>query len=324
MTYPLVIEDVSFEDLIDDPDHFVKLFRESKLLIFPELHLSEIQNAQVREAFGYGFYGHHDETHKFSIERYFDENFDEVGPEDLLVQWHLENLDDPYPPVAVGWNMTKFDCPKGHGNTGFVNMINIYSKLDQEHQDFYNNLSFMAYINALEEHTLKEPRGKVSDGVIEVYKKMAAGETAISQQPNTAFRHEMHTMTPVRKAVVPHPLTDELTLRYVPEPFYLVLPEFHEQRKVADAAVRELINDPDNQVWWEWNKGDYVFADLVVTCHSVKGGFADGERVLDVAFGLIGEYPKHLREEWQSDDPRFLLENSVGGGVSRGTEGIAR
>jgi len=318
MTYPLVIEDASFEDLIDDPDHFVKLFRESKLLIFPELHLSEEQNAQVREAFGYGFYGHHDETHKFSIER----NVDKIEPEHLLVQWHLENLDDPHPPVAVGWNMTKFDCPKGHGNTGYVNMINIYSKLDQEHQDFYNNLSFMAYINTLVGYTLNEPRGKVSDGVIEAYKKMAAGETTISQQPNTAFRHERPTMTPVRKAVVPHPLTDELTLRYVPEPSYLVLPEFHEQRKVADAALKELINDPDNQVWWEWTKGDYVFADLVVTAHSVKGGFTDGERVLDVAFGLIGEYPQHLREQWEPGDPRLL--NTGGGGISRGVGGIAR
>ena len=314
MTYPLVIEDASFEDIMDDPDHFVKLFRESKLLIFPELHLSEVQNAQVREAFGYGFYGHHDETHKFSIERYFDEYFDEVGPEDLLVQWHLENLDDPHPPVAVGWNMTKFDCPKGHGNTGYVNMMNIYSKLDQEHQDFYNNLSFISYIGSLEDPY----------EVAEVYKRMTAEETKILQRSTQDFRLKSGSETPIRKAVVPHPLTDELTLRYVPEPNNLVLPELHEQREVADAALRELINDPDNQVWWEWTKGDYVFADLVITCHSVKGGFTDGDRILDVAFGLIGEYPRHLRESWEENDPRFLPENSVGGGVSRGTDGIAR
>ena len=312
MTYPLVIEDASFEDLIDDPDHFVKLFRESKLLIFPELHLSEAQNAEVREAFGYGFYGHHDETHKFSIERHFDENFKEVGPEELLVRWHLENLDDPHPPVAVGWNMTKFDCPKGHGNTGYVNMMDIYSKLDQEHQDFYNNLSFMAYLGSPED--LCE--------VAEVYKKMTAGETKILQQPTQDFRNESGRETPVRKAVVPYPLTDELTLRYIPEPTFLVLPEFHQQREVADAALQELIDDPDNQVWWEWTEGDYVFADLVVTAHSVKGGFAHGERVLDVAFGLIGEYPKHLREEWAFDDPRYL--NSEGGGVIRGAGGVGQ
>ena len=309
MTYPLLIEDASFEDLIDDPDHFVKLFRESKLLIFPEPHLSEVQNAQVREAFGYGFYGHHDETHKFSIDRYVDK----AGPEDLLVKWHLENLYDQYPPDAVGWNMTKFDCPKGSGNTGYVNMINIYSKLDQEHQDFYNDLSFMHFLNIED-----------SDGVTEVYKKMAAGETMISQQSIQASSAKSDSVTPVRKAVVPHPLTDELTLRYVPEPSFLVLPEFHEQREVADAAVRELINDPDNQVWWEWTKGDYVFADLVVTAHSVKGGFADGERVVDVAFGLIGEYPKRLREEWQPGDPRLLPENAIGGGQARGIDGIVR
>ena len=250
MTYPLVIEDASFEDLISDSDHFVKLFRESKLLIFPELHLSEEQNSQVREAFGYGYYGHHDETHRFALSQ----NVEEAGPQDQLVSWHLE---DP-------------------------------------------------------------------DGILEIYKKMAAGETEILQHPTQEFRHGMSRETPVRKAAIPHPLTGELTLRYMPDFNYLVLPEFHEQRKVADAAVKELINDPDNQVWWEWTKGDYVFADLVVTCHSVKGGFVDGERVLDVAFGMIGNYPKHLREQWQPGDPRLLPENAVGGGVSRGTDGVAR
>ena len=102
----------------------------------------------------------------------------------------------------------------------------------------------------------------------------------------------------------------------------MVLPEFHEQREVADAAVRELMHDSDNQVWWEWTKGDYVFADLVVTAHSVKGGFAHGERVLDVSFGMIGEYPKHLRESWEPDDPRLL--NPEGGEIFRTAGGIAR
>ncbi|MEO2158464.1 MAG: TauD/TfdA family dioxygenase [bacterium] len=310
MTYPLLIEDASFEDLIDDPDHFVKLFRESKLLIFPELHLSEEQNSQVREAFGYGYYGHHDETHRFALSQ----NVEEVGPQDQLVPWHLENLDDPHPPAAVGWNMTKLDCPKGHGNTGFVNMMNVYSKLDQEHQDFYNDLSFMTFLNARED----------SDGIVEIYKKMAAGETEILQHPTQEFRQGVSRETPVRKAAIPHPLTGELTLRYMPDFNYLVLPEFHEQRNIADAAVEELIHDSDNQVWWEWTKGDYIFADLVVTCHSVKGGFADGDRILDVAFGMIGEYPKHLREQWPPGDPRLLPKNSVGGGVSRGTDGVAR
>jgi alpha-ketoglutarate-dependent taurine dioxygenase len=310
MTYPLVIEDASFEDLIDDSDHFVKLFRESKLLIFPELHLSEEQNSQVREAFGYGFYGHHDETHKFAI----NQSVDLAGPRDRLVPWHLENLDDPYPPDAVGWNLTKMDCPQGCGNTGFINMMNVYSKLDQEHQDFYNDLSFMAFLNARED----------SDGVVEIYEKMAAGETTISQQVTQGYRPKTGSETPVRKAVIPHPLTDELTLRYMPEFNFLVLPEFHEQREVADAAVTELMFDPDNQVWWEWSKGDYIFADLVVTAHAVKGGFTYGERVLDVAFGLIGEYPKHLREEWQPDDPRLLPENAIGGGQARGIDGVVR
>jgi alpha-ketoglutarate-dependent taurine dioxygenase len=304
MTYPLIIEDASFEDLIDDPDHFVKLFRESKLLIFPELHLSEEQNAQVREAFGYGYYGHHDETHKFAIEQHVDL----AGPRDQLVPWHLENLDDPYPPDAVGWNMTKLDCPKGHGNTGFVNMMNVYSKLDQEHQDFYNDLSFMTFLNARQDFA----------GIIEIRKKMAAGETMISQQPTQAFRFGAGVIeTPVRKAAIPHPLTNELTLRYMPQFEFVVLSEFEEQRTVADAAVTELILDPDNQAWWEWTKGDYIFADLVVTAHSVKGGFAEGDRILDVAFGMIGEYPKHLRSGRQPGDV------PLGGGASRGADGVA-
>lgn len=306
MTYGQVV-DTSFEDLVSNQAYFQKLFRESKLLIFPGLHLSEEQNSFLRHWFGYGFYGHHDELHEFTVNR--KSGGSSVGPEEQLVSWHLENLDDPCPPVAVGWNMTKFDCPKGHGSTGFINMIDIYSKLDQELKDFFDNISFAHFLNARSDE----------DGVIGVREKIAAGETTVLQTPRHAFRSGAEISTPVRSAVVPHPFTEELVLRYMPidENVTLLDPK---QRAHADDAVVKLLHDPENQVWWEWAEGDYVFADLFVTAHSVRGGFSLGERVLDVAFGVIGDYPEHLREPWTEEDARAQTD-ALGGGSVRGIDG---
>lgn len=308
MTYGQVI-DTSFEDLISNQAHFQELFKESKLLIFSGLHLSEEQNAFLRHWFGYGYYGQHDELHQFVLER--DLVGSSAGPKDQLISWHLENLDDPCPPVAVGWNMTKFDCPKGHGSTGFINMIDIYSKLDQDSKDFFDNTTFAHFLNARSDE----------DGVADFREKIAAGETVVRQTPHHGLaRSGAEILTPVRSAVVPHPFTEEPVLRYMPVDENVTLLDLEEQRVHADFVLQNLLDDPENQVWWEWTEGDYIFADLFVTAHSVRGGFSLGERVLDVAYGVIGDYPEHLRESGPETDAHER-DHPLGGGAVRSRDG---
>ena len=39
MTYAYIVEDASFENIMDDPDFYLGMFDESKVLAFPELNL---------------------------------------------------------------------------------------------------------------------------------------------------------------------------------------------------------------------------------------------------------------------------------------------
>jgi hypothetical protein len=124
-TQGTVLTGHSFSDFLDDPKYFKELLNESKLLCFPELGLSREQNKQVCAALGYWSDRQNDETHALTINRKGWPN----TPEEILVRWHLENLDHERPPILAGWNMIKFSCPQGHGRTGFVNMAELHKKV---------------------------------------------------------------------------------------------------------------------------------------------------------------------------------------------------
>lgn len=268
MTYAYIVEDSSFENIMDDPDFYLGMFNESKVLAFPELNLNAEQHLQVMNALGFKNTSQGAEDHYDTLKSEWATN----SPDEALINWHLENLQMKNPQIVAGWNMTTFTCPEGHGNTGMVNMIEVYEDLDVETKEFYEQVNYVF---------MHDPSGRAS-WMDEAREEMLLGNKVIPLE--SVPTEEL----PVRKAVVSHPRTGETTLRYMCSPNCVVLPlqdknmdQTNEQKRIFDKEIKEKIRDPEYQLWWEWAKGDLVIVDLFCIYHSVKGGFTVGERILD-------------------------------------------
>ena len=226
MTYAYVVENSSFEDIMDDPDYFLEMFDESKVLAFPELNLNEEQHLEVMNALGFKNTSQNAEDHYDTLKSEWAVN----NPDENLVNWHLENLWFDNPPIVASWNMATFTCPEGHGNTGMVNMVEVYDSLEVETKEFYEQVNFIF---------MHDPSGQ-AEWLNEAMEQMLLGNKVLSLEGVPTGE------LPIRKAVVQHPRTEETTLRYMASTHSVVLPipdknmdQTNERKHIHDKKVKE-------------------------------------------------------------------------------------
>jgi len=239
---------------------------ESKLLCFPELNLSREQNKQVCAALGYVFDRQKDETHAITMDRRGWPN----TPNQILVQWHLENLDRKQPPILAGWNMKTFTCPKGHGRTGFIDMAKMCKKLKVDRSFEYVFIRLTSEAEQLEE--------QMAAGKREFYinNMENTDEGTVDYTPLQRYDSDTGYSPPIMNVVALHPITGEPVLRYMLDSHvkWLPVPDMMTERQLLDDSLLEAIANFDNQFWF----------DLFCMQHSVLGGFTSEQRVLDVVF----------------------------------------
>ena len=277
-TQGTVLTGYSFSDFLDDPKYFRNLLNESKLLCFPELGLSREQNKQVCAALGYSSDRQNDENHAMTMGRKGWPN----APKQVLVQWHLENLDHEQPPILAGWNMTKFICPKGHGRTGFVNMAEMYKKFKPDIPFEYVFVRMEKEVEQLKEQVARGKR-EFDIGNVE-----NTEERTVDNLPVDRWASDRGYHPPIIDSVSAHPITGELVLRYMVDSHAVWMPisdvDIEKEKISYDFTLIKEIRNPDNQFWWDWTEGDFLLADLFCMMHSVMGGFTSEQRVLDVVF----------------------------------------
>tara|TARA_B110001454_G_C12697350_1_gene425045 strand:- start:669 stop:1568 length:900 start_codon:yes stop_codon:yes gene_type:complete len=285
-----VLEECKYEDIIDDPKYFKDLLLEHKLLCFRELNLTKNQHLKIIKALGYYKFGQHIEDHRLTIEGNFGER--KNTPLELLVPWHQESLHQKYPPCVAGWNMELFTCPKDHGRTGFVDMVEAVKGLSAE---VVANLENTEYIVVRSFDDIEEATEQIKSGSreISILNKSGQAERGGLADPSDDRRSDYYFPS-IRQAIEKHPLTDELVIRYEIDwspsgngAGTCITFTSAERRIEVDELVKGLYLNPDNQFWWEWTQGDFLLADLVVMGHAVTGGFLPTERLLDVTFNTI-------------------------------------
>lgn len=278
MTQGTVLPDHSFSDFLDDPEYFKNLLNKSKLLCFPELGLSRKQNKQVCAALGYWSDRQNDETHAMTMNRKGWPN----APKQVLVQWHLENLDQQRPPILAGWNMVKFSCPQGHGRTGFINMAGMYQKVQPD-------ISF-EYVFVRMEKELEQLQKQIAMGKREfdIANVENIEERTAYNLPVERWAGQKTYQPPIINPISSHPVTGEPVLRYMVDTHAIWIPipgvDMEEEKDVFEEKLNNEIRNPDNQFWWDWTEGDFLLADLFCMMHSVMGGFTTEQRILDVVF----------------------------------------
>lgn len=58
------------------------------------------------------------------------------GPDEYVLDWHIEQVYYVYPILAGIWNMTTFTLPEGSGSTRFVDSIELFNTYSEEDRDF--------------------------------------------------------------------------------------------------------------------------------------------------------------------------------------------
>lgn len=250
----------TLEEVIENIDFYINSFKIDGILIFKKLNISEQQQINLLKKLGdlcnwypnntTDMYTRYTENHSHLLS--ISDEMINTGPQEILLNYHLECTNYLEPQHAAVWNMTNFKCAKGSGKTSFINSMYVLKQLPDEYIDFLRR-SYVLHIHS---------------GVYEPDKM-----------------HYPHKALPV------HPLTNREILRidYQPTISYQKLfsvdnqlPSKKDQLlfdKIID-LVRSVIleKSKSEDVWYSWDEGDVLVPDLLLMYHAVRGGFGFNER----------------------------------------------
>lgn len=198
-----------------------------------------------------------------------------------LIEWHLEGVSKKHPQRAALWHMTNFKTSPLNGQTGFVDMQALLGKVPEIWSTMLKNADIIHLPNWQHPPASDEEYKRVFED------KVARGERKIWTEDGDVFVASF-----ARKAVETNPATGEDTLRVCPcqaqwgvqDHLLLVdgrIPTDDEQNKFEQFLEwlrYEIIENDENQIWWQWNEGDLILTDLFRMAHGVNGGYNEGER----------------------------------------------
>jgi len=255
----------SFEDLVSNIDNYVDLFLDNGLVCFKKIHLNTDQQNIIISLFGKKLNwkyisSSHIEDHSYSISM----NEKVIGKDEIMIQWHIEHLQRVYTQVAACWNMVKFTCPKGHGNTGFIDSSYLYKLMPSNWQEFLKC--------AIVTHdTMSFPHRKC------LIPHRNSGKKILRLSPHF---HEDVLISVNGK----NPSSQDIS-------FFDKIKEWY----CDQIQENELV-----KMWWEWDEGDLIIVDLLYMIHSVKGGFTSDDRQFtrNWAYARKSDFSRYAKPEF--------------------------
>ena len=237
------IKDCSYSDIVANVDDYIKIFLDNGLVCFKQIYLSALEQEHVVDLFAKKLKWNyvqstHTEDHNYTISMR-----DKIlNKDEIIIDWHIEHLKKKYSQVAASWNMKKFTCPKGHGNTGFIDSSYLYSLMPDDWQEFLRSI-VVTHI------TMNFPHRKC------VIKHRNSGKNILRLIPD--FGEDLLI------SVNDNDPSDE---------------EFLFFNQIKQWYSDQIRNNESVQMWWQWDEGDFIIIDLLYIIHCVKGGFTQENR----------------------------------------------
>jgi alpha-ketoglutarate-dependent taurine dioxygenase len=253
----------SYAQIVQSLPELVQAYKEYGVIVVKGHDFSEQEHKNLARLFGDDLGWHINSTVDDStMERFFihgghsdslDREYNS-GPEDYVLDWHIEQVFYKCPPLAGIWCMKDITCSFGSGNTLFVDSNEIYESLSDEDKKFLseaivswdkpaNNHVGPFYTKAVDAHPV------TSIPVIRV-------ETDQGCYVMPAL-HSLHNK----------PATADEVKRFEE------LMTFIKTRLRADYDLRYV---------QQWESGDMIIVDLFRMYHAVLGGFKYNERLMDL------------------------------------------
>jgi len=285
-----VFRGVSVEEIQNNPSAFIDQFKKTGVLAFRGVEYSESDVLQILTAIGSSlswtpyandgvFHWHYTQQYDSMVTQLNGEGRN--APDDTIIEWHVEGASLRSPQRAAGWNMDTFSAPAGTGQTGFVDMANLISKMPSH------------YVKLLSEATIIHmPNWSTEPESVDDFKTRFMRKVNQGVRKIWTLDGDRYVSSFARPAIENHPDFGFPVLRLCPcaaawgvQDYLLLvqngLPTGKEHvlfREIIDWVQSQICAVKENQIWWEWQENDFLIPDLFRMAHGVKGGFSAGQR----------------------------------------------
>lgn len=255
--------------VLNNIDYYIEIFLQNGVIPFRGANCDRPAQELIMQKFGdkLGWWPNSETTGDVSIfnyeethEKHMNEK-NKYSKNELMLGWHLEHVhlkQDIY--IGASWCMNLFRCDPDSGITYFMNMKNVYKRLEEEERNFLDNCEI--------------------------------------ETTNYWTKNSMPKDNPpvISKIIQPHWFTGEKTIRFALEPFIGLFKiddrnptkiEKNKFLKIIQKIKSDIKTNEKEKMAQFWQEGDMLIADMFIMAHCVSGGFKEGERKLDGIFGRL-------------------------------------
>jgi len=254
------IEFPGIDAVLNDIEFYKNKFINDSVLCFRNANLTQEEQfdfgARLGSLMGWK---HADDTSEY-VENHERKSHLESGPDDVIVEWHVEHTYYINPIVAATWNMYNFKTDPENGKTYFVDTGYIFEMLSDEEKQFLIDCI------VTEPDFIKE--SQVKSGFL-------SAETNLWDKHPIIDKHWLTDKPIIRFMILPQPHIIKLVSYKNEEPSSESLQYFESLiRKIENI----ISNNEDIRIVHRWQKGDIVIPDLFKLAHAVTGGFKSEDR----------------------------------------------
>jgi alpha-ketoglutarate-dependent taurine dioxygenase len=260
---PILID--SMQSIMQNLEQHIDNFKKNAVVVFRGALLSRSEQLLITKLFGdhIGWYPNssideeivwsYEEDHSHTMNMY---NKHDIKKDELFLPWHLEHMGHHNPAIGATWNMEKFTCEYGIGNTLFVNISDIYDMLSSDDAEFLKKCKVAAFYG------------------------LAMDEPGCQAEPT------LHDAVEMYEPSGRHALRLSALFKYDRETYYLHSfdgrqPSDEEGSRFMDLSLfftNQIHHNEAIQHVHMWNEGDLIVVDLFLMAHAVLGGFRPEQR----------------------------------------------
>lgn len=254
------VEFPGIESILADSDYYKDKLIKDSVICFRNAHLTQDEQFDLAGRLGklIGWSLLNDKSEY--IENHVRKADIPSGPDDIIVEWHVEHTYYKNPIVASTWNMYNFKTDNNNGKTYFVDTGVVFEMLTEEEQQFLFN-SVITEPDVIRESQLKNG--------------FASANLSFADSYPIISPHWLTSKPIIRFTILPNHLMVKLVSYQGDSPT-------SEQSAYFEKLIRKIEKiiwtNEDIRMVHRWQQGDLVIPDMFKLAHAVTGGFSHEDR----------------------------------------------
>lgn len=203
------------------------------------------------------------ENHQYTLDMKLSQGKSNIGicNDDILVEWHMEQIGFPNPAIGASWNNKIFTCDEESGKTYFVDATRVYEKICAADIGFLELCRFTELVG---------------------YHRPDYDQNQLPSDIEPLSPIVMHPLLNKKLIYISPAETIEFGKKLIS--FDGREPQMHERQrfaKICRQVSTTITSDTELRLVHKWRQGDIVFVDLLRHYHAVTGGFIAEQRYFE-------------------------------------------